>query len=120
MNLVAVPQDLAAAWDDHTTPADQPPTPRPPLNSDTDSDSGLPESSASEYDESAVADYSMPQPGTPQAPAGEPLLRRVGRWTQKKVKKGKLLAAYLVKELGDQMTNARCACAHFKLQEYML
>ena len=63
----------------------------------------------SEYNEPPVADYSMPQPGTPQAPAGEPLAKRWGRWVRKKLKKGKLLAAYLVKELSDQMTNARYA-----------
>lgn len=109
LSLLWIVQDLAASWDDYTTPADQPPTPRPLPDSDTDSDSGLPESPMSEYSEPPMADHTMPQPGTPQAAAGESLAKRWGRWVRKKVKKGKLLAAYLVKELGDQITNARYA-----------
>lgn len=49
----------------------------------------------------------MAQPGTPLVAFREPLPRRVGRWVRKKVEKGKLLAAYLVKELRDQYANAR-------------
>lgn len=77
------------------------------MDSDTDSDSGLPESTGFAYDQAPLADYSVPLPGTPATPAKQPLLTRARLWIKKKVKKGRLLSAYLGKELRDHASNAR-------------
>ncbi|KAL3137532.1 hypothetical protein ABBQ38_004816 [Trebouxia sp. C0009 RCD-2024] len=97
------PQDLAVCWEDHNLPPDQPPTPRPLPDSDTDSDSGRAESSFSDYGPAQLNDYAIPLPGTPMAPALEPLHKRAARWLRKKWKKGLLLGAYLGKEWKEQM-----------------
>lgn len=96
-------QDLAVCWEDHNLPPDQPPTPRPLPDSDTDSDSGRAESSFSDYGPAQLNDYAIPLPGTPMAPALEPLHKRAARWLRKKWKKGLLLGAYLGKEWKEQM-----------------
>ena len=101
-------QDLAAAWDDHNLPPDQPPTPRPLPDSDSDSDSGQADSRLSGFGPAELAEYSIPLPGTPMTPAVGPLHKKAGRWLGRKWKKGLLLAAYLGKELREQMAAFRC------------
>jgi len=101
-------QDLAAAWDDHNLPPDQPPTPRPLPDSETDSDSGQADSSLSGFGPAELAEYSIPLPGTPMTPAVGPVHKKAGRWLRRKWKKGLLLGAYLGKELREQMAAFRC------------
>ncbi|DBA93405.1 TPA: hypothetical protein ACH3X2_003675 [Trebouxia sp. C0005] len=102
------PQDLAAAWDDHNLPPDQPPTPRPLPDSDTDSDSGQADSSLSGFGPAELAEYSIPLPGTPMTPAVGPMHNKAGQWLRRKWKKGLLVGAYLGKELREQMAAFRC------------
>ena len=100
-------QDLAACWEDHNLPPDQPPTPRPLPDSDTDSDSGRAESSFPDYGPAELAECAIPLPGTPMAPAIGPVHKRAARWLRKKWKKGLLLGAYLGKELKEQVVAFR-------------
>ncbi len=103
-------QDLAAAWDDHNLPPDQPPTPRAlPADSDTDSDTGQADSSLSGFGPAELAEYSIPLPGTPMTPVVGPPHKRAGRWLKRRWKKGLLLGAYLGRELKEQMTAFRWA-----------
>ena len=102
-------QDLAACWEDHNLAPDQPPTPRPLPDSDSDSDSGQAESSFSEYGPVELAEYSVPVPGSPMAPATGPLHVRAARWMRRNWKKGLLLGAYLGKEWKEQVAMLRCA-----------
>lgn len=102
-------QDLAACWEDYNLPPDQPPTPRPLPDSDTDSDSGRAESSFSDCGPTELAEYAIPLPGTPMAPAVGPVTKRAARWWRKKWKKGLLLGAYLGKEWNEQVAAFRSA-----------
>lgn len=96
-------QDLAACWEDHSLAPDQPPTPRPLPDSDSDSDSGQADSSFSEFGPAELAEYSVPVPGTPMAPATGLAHKRVARWLRRKWKKGLLLGVYLGKEWNEQV-----------------